>query len=124
MGIAPKLELRKKNLLSCVYFYLLQTTSHKKISLRGRAGTAEINVPTSVLHMPNLLFIFLSTFYFLKLLSLPSSSSLLCVNCWESERVFSRMNACEVLDCEQSLFFLRLSEGSARERERRAAKRL
>ena len=28
------------------------------------------------------------------------------------------------LDCEQSLFFFRISEGSARERERRAAKRV
>ena len=27
-----------------------------------------------------------------------------------------------VIDCEQSLFFFRFSEGSARERERRAAK--
>ena len=26
---------------SCVYFHVLQTTSHKKISRRGRAGTAK-----------------------------------------------------------------------------------
>ena len=38
---------------------MLQTTSHKKISCRGRAETALRNVPTSVLHMQNLLFNFL-----------------------------------------------------------------
>ena len=59
LGIAPKLDLRKKNLSSCVYFHLFQTTSQKKISLRSSAGTAERNIPTSVLHMQNLLFNFL-----------------------------------------------------------------
>ena len=38
----------KKNLSSCVYFHFLQTTLHKKISLRGRAGTIERNVPVSL----------------------------------------------------------------------------
>ena len=59
-GHAMRRGLRKKNSSPCVYFHLLQTTSHKKISRRGRAGTAESLVPKSVLHMENLLFNFLN----------------------------------------------------------------
>ena len=59
-GHAMRRGLRKKNSSPCVYFHLLQTRLHKKISSRGRAGTAESLVPKSVLHMENLLFNFLN----------------------------------------------------------------
>ena len=46
--MSPKMEVTVSlsvftvsKITSCVYFHVLQTTSHKKISRRGRAGTAK-----------------------------------------------------------------------------------
>ena len=55
------------------------------ISLRGRAGTAKRNVPTSELHMQNLLLNFLKLNFLLFDVALVAISVVvaICVNCWD-----------------------------------------
>ena len=44
--IYHKLELREKNYhASCIYFHVLQITSHKEILRHGRIGTAKKCTP-------------------------------------------------------------------------------
>ena len=93
---APWTE-KEKFISVCLFSSPPNNASHKKISRRGRVGTAERNVPKSVLHMQNLLFNFLNfnlfyvVFAAIAVIVAKCRTVLsMCVfRCWESEYVFS-----------------------------------
>ena len=99
-GTAAMFELGWKKSSSGVYSHVLQTTSRKKISRRGRVR--QRNLPSSVLRVQNLCLTFKTFCFLTQLVSLLSLSFLL--------NPLSFIDVCKLLEIRMRFFVWRLYE--------------